>query len=498
MILRAVAALLLVAVMGCGAGDPPTAAAQGGDSIFMTPAQEAEIGREQHEKVLAEFGGPYEDAKLQQYVTHVGDRLKNLTPLKDQKFTFTVLNSDVVNAFALPGGYVYVSRGLLALARDEAELAGVLGHEIGHVVARHTTQRYDRNVLGQIGAVGAKILGGLAGGYFGGDVGARLGSQVLGQVGALGAQAYVQGFSREQEYEADELGIAYLRTAGYEPRAMASFLGQLAANDQLEARLTGRKESTPSWLRSHPRTADRLTRASEGAAEDSPSAREQGRERFFAAIDGMVYGDDPAQGFIRGRTFEHPELGFRFTAPPGFTLRNTPTAVLGTDRQGRVMNFDMGQGRSDDPATAQTREWAQEPRVGDVQSVQAGSLPAAAGTAQVQINKTPTEALLVAIEGEGRQFYRFVFADTKGLDRSDVADFEASAVSFQRLAKDEAATIRPLRVDIHTIRAGETQESVARLMEVEQLPLDTFRILNGLEPGQPLEAGQAVKIIVRG
>jgi predicted Zn-dependent protease len=499
MIGRALAALLLVAMMGCGAGGMPAAVAQErGNSVFMSPAQEAEIGREQHEKVLAQFGGLYADAKLQQYVTSVGERLKNVTPLKDQKFTFSLLNSDVVNAFALPGGYVYVSRGLLALARDEAELAGVLGHEIGHVVARHTAQRYDRNVWGQLGTVGAQVLGGLLGGYLGGDVGARLGSQVGGQAGALGAQAYVQGFSRDQEYEADELGVAYLQAAGYEPRAMASFLGQLAANDQLETRLTGRQESTPGWLRSHPRTGDRLTRATEVAAADTPGAREQDRERFLAAIDGLVYGDDPAQGFVRGRTFEHPDLGFRFTAPPGFTLRNTPSAVIGTDRQGRLMNFDMGQGSAGDPATYLQREWAKETRIGDVQRFQAGDLEAAAGTAQVQINKTPAEALLVALEGEGQQFYRFVFANTKGLTRRDVADFETSAKSFQRLGKGEASAIKPLRVKIHTVRSGDTQESVARLMEVDQLPLETFRVLNGLEPDQKLEPGQAMKVIVKG
>lgn len=492
---RAAAALLLLAALGCGAGDP---GARAGESVFMSPAQEAEIGREQHEKVLAEFGGTYPDREVQEYVSSVGERLKRVTPLKDQKFTFTVLNSDVVNAFALPGGYVYVSRGLMALARDEAELAGVLGHEIGHVVARHTAQRYDRNVWGQLGAAGAQILGGVLGGYFGGDMGARLGSQLGGQAGALGAQAWVQGFSREQEYEADELGITYLKAAGYEPRAMASFLGQLAANDALEARLTGRKAGTPGWLSSHPRTADRLTRASETAAADAPGARQQGKERYLAAIKGLTYGDDPSQGFVSGRTFEHPELGFRFTAPPGFTLRNTPAAVIGTDRQGRLMKFDMGRGRSADPETYLQREWAKETRLGSVERFQAGDLAAAAGTAQVQINQTPAEALLVAIDGGGGQFYQFVFASTKGLTRADIADYETSARSFRRLGKDEAATARPLRVEIHTVRSGDSQESVARLMEVEQLPLETFRVLNGLKEGQKLEPGDAVKIIVRG
>ena len=496
MIRRAMAALLLVVTMACGAGGLPTALAQErGNSIFMSPAQEAEIGREQHEQVLAQFGGLYGDKKLQQYVTGIGDRLKNVTPLKDQKFTFSLLNSDVVNAFALPGGYVDVTRGLLALARDEAELAGVLGTRSG-MSSRATPRSATTGACwGKVGAGLAQLGGALLGGYLGGDVGARLGSQVGGQAGAFGAQVYVQGFSREQEYEADQLGVTYLQAAGYEPRAMASFLGQLAANDELETRLTGRKESTPGWLRSHPRTADRLTRATEAAAADTPGAREQDKERFLAAIDGLVYGDDPAQGFVAAAP-----SSTRTWASASRTARvhpaNTPQAVVGGDRQGRVMNFDMGQGTSSDPATYLQREWAKETRVGDLQSFRAGSLSAAAGTAQVQINKAPAEALLVALEGEGQQFYRFVFANTKGLTRDDIADFESSAKSFQRLAKDEASAIQPLRMSIHTVRSGDTQER-GPADRGRPAPAGHVPRPDGLQAEQKLELGQALKVIVK-
>jgi predicted Zn-dependent protease len=494
------AALVVAACLALGA--PPAAGQQrgGADAPGIT-AEEAQLGREQHAKVLAQFGGTYEDPKLRAYVEEVGQRLLDATEFKDQDFTFTLLNSDVVNAFALPGGYVYVSRGLLALARDEAELAGVMGHEIGHVRARHTASRMKRAGWGQGLALGAQVLGGLLGGYLGGDTGAQLGAQVGGQAGALGAQAWVQGFSREQEFEADQLGIQNLEAAGYEPRAMASFLGQLRANDALETQLTGTREgAAPGWLRSHPRTEERVARASEVSAQENPGSREQDRERFMAAIDGMVYGDDPAQGFVRGRTFEHPELGFRFTAPEGFTLKNTPTAVIGQDRQGRVMNFDMAKGRSADPEAFIAREWGKDGKVENVQPLQLrGGLEGAAGFAQVQINKRPAEAMLVAVAAGDGQFYRFMFADPRGLDRADVGDFEAAAGSLQRLAGGEGdGGTKPLRIDVHTVRSGETQEAVARLMQVEQLPLETFRVINGLEEGQELRAGEPVKVIVRG
>ena len=493
--------LLMAASLTLGAAPAisPAVAQQGGDRDAPgITAQEAQLGREQHKQVLAQFGGAYDDPKLQAYVKNIGERLKDATEFKGEEFTFTLLNSDVVNAFALPGGYVYVSRGLLALARDEAELAGVLGHEIGHVRAHHTTARVKRAGLGQAGAVAAQILGGLLGGYLGGDMGARLGAQVGGQAGALGAQAWVQGFSREQEFEADQLGIQNLEAAGYEPRAMASFLGQLRANDQLDQQLTGGREAVPSWLSSHPRTEDRLTRAGEAAAQAAPGAREQDRERFLAAIDGLVYGDDPSQGFVRGRTFEHPELGFRFTAPEGFTLKNTPTAVIGRDRQGRFLNFDMARGRSGDPETFIARDWAKEARVENLQALQLRSgLEAAAGFTRVQINKQPAEAMLVAIAAGDGQFYRFMFADPRGLGRDDVADFGEAARSFALLAKGEARGARPLRIKLHTVASGETQEDLAKLMKVEQLPLETFRVLNGFKEGQELRPGEMVKIIVQ-
>jgi predicted Zn-dependent protease len=174
--------------------------------------------------------------------------------------------------------------------------------------------------------------------------------------------------------------------------------------------------------------------------------------------------------------------------------------VIGQDRQGRIMQFDMAKGRSADPEAFVEREWGKGGQVQNVQPLRLRSgLDAAAGFAQVQVNKRPAEAMLVAIEaGEEGQFYRFMFADTRGLDRGDVGDFEAAAGSFQRLSKDDASAFRPLRIEIHTVRSGESQEDVARLMEVEQLPLETFRVINGLEEGQELRPGEAVKVIVRG
>jgi predicted Zn-dependent protease len=471
----------------------------------LSPEEEKQLGRQEHPKALAQFGGRYEDADLQAYVERVGNRVKNASELADQPFTFTMLDSDVVNAFALPGGYVYVTRGLVALANNEAELAGVLGHEIGHVTGRHTAQRYDRAQLGQLGAVAAQLGGMLLGGYLGGAEGARAGGQLAGQAGSLGEQAYVQGYSREQEFEADELGIRYLGAAGYDPKAMATFLEALQANDAFQRQLAGRGEGDEEgsflggWFRSHPRTPERVARAVEAVSGQMPQARQTDRGDLLAVLDGVVYGENPAQGFVRGRRFLHPELRIAFEAPPGFRLQNSPTAVAGTDGRGRLMVFDMDQSApSGDLRGYLQEQWVTNQRLQDLQGVDLEGREAAVGFGQAAVGGRPAAAMFAAVRGPGGQVYRFVFAGSGGLDRGDVAAFEQSLRSFRTLTAAEAAELKPLRIDIVRVEPGDTIDTLARRMDVEEDPRGYFELLNGLDRGSSLEPGDQVKILERG
>jgi predicted Zn-dependent protease len=459
----------------------------------LTPQEEEKLGREEHPKVLAEFGGAYAGRRVTAYVSRIGERLKDVSELSGESFTFTVIDSPIVNAFALPGGYVYVTRGLLALADNEAEVAGVIGHEIGHVTARHTAQRYDRAMQAQLGQLGAVLLGA----WLGGDVGARLGAQL----GGLGGTAYVQGFSREQEFEADELGVRYLARAGYDPHAMVSFLEALNANDRLEASKSGGKRSeTPSWLASHPRTPDRIERAASATEAGEPGAQNRlGRDEYLASIDGMVYGDSPAQGFVRDGTFIHPELGFKFAAPAGFKLVNTPAAVLGQGGSGRAMIFDMAKAQgSGDPATYIQREWVGEKQqVQDLHSLTVDGRPAALGFARVRFNNSSAVAMLGAVKGDGNAIYRFLFVSQDM--RSDRPAYERSLQSLARLTPAEAQQYRPLRIKIVTVQPGDTIDTFVRQMAVEELPRETFEVLNDLGDGRRrLEAGEKVKLVVKG
>lgn len=490
------ALLLILTAAGCAAADRDTSAPS---TFFLSQEAEQRLGREEHPKVLAQFGGAYEDPELQAFIERVGERVKNVTELKDQSFTFTVLDNDVVNAFALPGGYVYVTRGLLSLANNEAEVAGVLGHEIAHVVARHTAQRYDRTALGQIGAVGAQVLGGLFGGYFGGEAGAQLGSQLGGQLGSLGAQAWVQGFSREQEFESDELGIRYLAEAGYDPIAMASFLQALQSNDEFEASHAERqRQEIPGWLRSHPRTPDRVTRAATQVSERMPSAQTVDRDDFLQAIDGMIYGENPEQGFVRGRRFEHPGLGFAFEAPPGFSLKNTPAEVIGTDGRGRIMKFDLDPTvRSRDLRSYIQNEWVTKQRLDEVQRLDIAGRDAAVGFGQVEVNGRPATAMFSAVRGDDGRVYRFLFASAGRMSRDEVRAFEDTLRSFRTLSAREAGALRPRRLDIVTVQRGDTIDSLARQMEVDEDPRGLFVLLNGLDRGRTLQPGDKVKIVKR-
>ncbi len=454
----------------------------------MTPQDELRIGREQHPRVLAEFGGEAKEPRARAYVQEIGEKVKAVSELADQRFTFTLLDSDLVNAFALPGGYVYVTRGLLALADDEAELAGVLGHEIGHITARHTAQRYDRAMLGQLGALAATIAGGL----LAGEAGAQLG-QALG--GTL-AVAYVQGFSREQEFEADRLGVRYLARAGYDPSAMASFLDALEAESRLKARIEGQRDEIPDWLRSHPRTKERIREAAAAAALKEPGVRN--RDRFLAAIDGLTFGDSPSQGFVRGTRFIHPELDFRFEAPPGFTLINRPNAVVGRASGGRFLQFDVGEAqRTSDPVFYLQNEWIARQRLERLRRITTeDGREGAVGIGRVNFRNQPAAALFAVVaSGRPRQFYRFVLVRTGGLSSADLIAYEATVRSLRRLDASDRAEARPYRIRIHTVQPGETEASLVARMAIPNAA-EWFAVLNDTAR-RPIRPGEKVKLVVQ-
>ncbi len=476
----------LVAIFGILALAACSKSPATGRTIFtggMSPAQEIALGKQEHPKILAEFGGVYDDPELSAYISSLGGFLAKTSEMPDLAFTFTVLDSPVVNAFALPGGYVYITRGLLALAENEAEVAGVLAHEIGHVTGRHTAERYGRQTAAQIAGIGLGVL-----------TGSGQAMNLFGTAAVLALQSY----SRQQEFEADTLGVRYLGRSGYQPSAMSSFLRKLQGNSRLQAEIAGdpSKAEQFSLLQTHPRTSDRIDRAIREAGTKTVDDPIIGRGIYFDKIDGMIYGDNPAQGFVRGRDFIHPELRFRFTAPEGFRLVNTPQRVIAQNRQGAAIIFDQAkESRNLSMSDYLLGVWAKDVRLAEVESISVNGMAAATGRTRIKNRQGQFDARAVAIRYDSRTIYRFLMLTPPKLTASLSEPLRRMTYSFRRLSAKEAAKIKPLRVRTRVVRSGDTPRSLARRMPVEGDPLKHFMLINGLAPGEQLRVGQKIKVI---
>lgn len=438
-------------------------------------------GQQAHPELLQQFGGAY-GGRQDAYVAAVGRRIAVQSGLSNSErdFTVTLLNSPVNNAFAIPGGYVYVTRQLLALMNDEAELAAVLGHEVGHVAARHGRSRSRTSTIGSVLA---------------GILGAATGNSTIGQIAGQAAQLYTLRFSRQQEIQSDDLGVRYLAAAGYDPLAMSTVLAQLANQNALDQRSAGEARSNPEWASTHPDPASRVARAAQRAQLTGRPGGERNRDAFLGAIDGMIYGDDPRQGVIDGRSFRHPDLRIAFTAPPGFALANSPRAVSITGQSGQAQ-FSSAPYRGDLPEYVE-RVFAGLGGGGapaaQIRRASVNGLEAAYATVRASTGRQAVDATVFAYALTPGTAYHFVLVAPAG---QGVGPFTPLVDSFRRISADEAGQVRAREVDVVTVRPGDTAERLARAMAFDELRLERFLVLNGLRPGAQLRPGEKVKLIV--
>jgi predicted Zn-dependent protease len=482
--LAPLAALIAVLLATAGCSTNPATGEQS-FTAFMGPEQEIQVGREEHPKILAQFGGSVDDPRLSAYVDRIGQRLAAQSELPDLKWTFTVLNEPGVNALALPGGYIYVMRGLVGLAENEAELAGVLGHEIGHVTARHSAQRYSQAV--GIG-LGTAIIGSI------------VNVPGLGRLAETGSQLYLAAYSRDQELEADRLGVRYLRRAGYDTQAMASFLQKMERYGALKAREAGQASDSQggNFLATHPRTPQRVDQAiATGGAPVAGAAVNEGA--YLAAIDGLIWGDDPAHGFIREQRFIHPVLGFRFDAPPGFRLINSPSKVVAVAQSsGAQIQFDAARGQAPADMVAYLRDgWGAKLRLRGLEAIDINGMAAATGTSRIETSGGVMDLRLVAIRFDDRKVYRFSFFSPPETTADLAVPFQRTTYSFQRLGAGEAARYQPRRIRLALAEPGDTVARMAARMALESQPEAWFRTLNGLGDGDRLQPGRLYKVVVQ-
>jgi predicted Zn-dependent protease len=479
-------AALLLSIVGPEMAGCTTNPATGESSFtgLMSESDEVRIGRESHPEVLAQFGGAYEDPELGRYIDSLGQLLARASDRPNLQYHFTVLDSPIVNAFATPGGYVYLTRGLLALANSEAEAAGVLAHEIGHVAARHAAERQSQAVLASIPGILTGVV---------------TGSETLAQAVNTGAAAHLQSYSRDQEYQADLLGVRYLTRTNYDPYGMASFLQQLQSNDQLDAAIMGRPEMADQFsiMSTHPRTADRIQRAIQEAGGSQVSNPISERDLYLAKIDGLLYGDEPEQGFIRDRRFLHPILRFGFEVPAGFHMMNSADAVIAQRAEGAAILLSSTQKfRSNRMIDYLTDEWAPRLQMADAETIDVNGMDAATGSGQLELKSGVRDVRLVAIRFDADTVFRFLFLTKPAQTAVLARDLQETTYSFRRLSAAEAARLHPQEVRVVTVRAGDSVAKLAAKMPFPDFREERFRTLNGLAPADRLTPGQQVKIIV--
>jgi predicted Zn-dependent protease len=435
----------------------------------------AAIARTQHPRILATYGGEYSDPKLERMVARVVGDLAVAYGNVEQTYRITILNSANINAFALPGGYLYVTRGLLALANDSAELAAVIAHEMGHVTANHGIERQRKEAEEELATkVVTEVLGN--------DASART-ALVRGKL-------RLAQFSRNQELEADAIGIRALGEAGFDAFAAPRFLKSMAAYSDFRS-VGGSEDESLDFLATHPAAPRRIDLAERHArGYGAEGAGKRDREAFLNGIDGMLYGDPPSEGYVRGTAFLHPELGIRFEVPPGFLIDNSAAAVTAAGPNDVAIRFD-GVAVSDrvSPADYMKSGWVVGLDEASVREMRVNGLPAARGTASA--DGWRFDITVVRVDG---QIYRILTAAP--LSNGALAAVAGGvAESFRRMSTAERAGIRPLRIRVVEVKAGDTVGSLAARMQGTDRKLSLFRLLNALPAGATLSAGDRVKLV---
>ena len=441
-------------------------------TVLLTASEQRE-----HLRILAAYGGIYENPKVQGMLEKTVDKLVAASERPEQRYQVTILNSPAVNAFALPNGQLYITRGLVALANDTSELASVLSHEMAHVIARHAAIREDQaRQAALVNRVATDLLS----------------DPQLGALALAKSKIALANFSRAQEFEADGIGVGISARAGFDPYGAERFLTSMGQNAHLRAQ-RAIDPRAPDFLSSHPATPERVTNAVANARQyTSPGAGQRDRNEYLGLLDGLVYGEDPSEGFVRGRKFLHPKLGFTFTAPDGFVLDNTAQAVFGVkDNGAQALRLDVVRVPAEQTLPEYLNSgWIENIESKSVEEMTVGGFPAATATATG--DQWTFRLYVVRFGGE---VYRIIYAAknrTEAVDRS----FRDSLATFRRMSVNEMQSAQPLRLKVVEVKRGDTIDKLAKRMAVNDRAVERFRVLNGLGEKDRVKPGDLVKVVV--
>lgn len=466
---RATLLAVALAIAAC-ARNPATGKRQ---LALVSKEQEIEMGKQAAEEVKQTMGR-YPDEKLQAYVSSVGMQIAKHSERPDLPWSYTVIDDPTVNAFALPGGPVFITRGILTYMNSEAELASVLGHETGHITARHSVSQISKAQLAQLGLGVGMIL-----------------SPELAQAGQLagaGLQLLFLKFGRGDEKQADELGFKYMVQQGYDPREMADVFQTL----DRQSKQSGQGK-IPEWLSTHPDPGNRAETARERAAKIPDAARRKvGRDEFLAHLDGAVFGDDPRQGFFRGNAFFHPEQKFRMDLPDGWQKANTPAAVMAVSPQ-KDAAVQLSTAGKMAPQEAMQKFFAQQ---GVKSAGPAAGFPGSASAFQAQTDQGVLGGVVSFVSHGGLTYQLVGYTAAQRLDAYG-AQFQKTFASFRNLDDASALGVQPARVQLVKVPREMTVAEFNQQFP-SSVPLETVALVNGVAGGGKLEGGHTAKRIVGG
>jgi len=472
--------LLLIVLSAC-ARNPVTGKRQ---FVLMSERQEIAMGAEYDPQIISAFG-LYEDETLQAFIEEKGREMGLISHRPNLEYHFRILDSPVINAFAVPGGYIYMTRGILTHFNNEAEFIGVLAHEMGHITARHTVSRHAKQTLGQIALIGGMI--------------ASEEFRKYGEAAMAGMQLIFLKFSRDDEREADRLGVEYTAKVGYDASRFADFFKLLQRMN-----LASEHGGIPTFLSTHPDPGDRYNSVKEQADEWKEKLNlttwQVNENRYLQMIDGMVFGEDPRQGFVEANTFFHPVLKFRFSFPIGWKLENMPTQVRMAPEDGKaLMIFSFVQGN--------TLQQAAENHIRELQltvtestNTTVNGFPAvSAFSEQTQTNQQTGQTQTIKVRSyfidDNGTYYVFHGVSLQEDFDGFLPRFNSTMQGFARLTDPSKLNVKPKRIQVKQVRQAGTLADAFRFYGVQQTSMEEFAFLNNMELTDPVAVGKLIKIV---